>query len=324
MLLNTSFSRVLEKFDHVKLVRQDMIIPSQWPPVSNSPYRHGYDWLFGYERQLAKFLEPWLKGFRYELIGEHGIICEALSNAFCHGNRKDAALGIEVGVFLASQGILLRIKDHGNGFDVKKTVNDFSSGNHYYHLAGNGLRLMMHSQKFGVFFNERGTAFHLLYTFDEDLSLFQSVVAGDKTKDEEAGTGNDPLTFTGLLIIPEEFDLRTCPAVSPEKIDWAKGGLLFDVKSQCVIAFGISREKILELVQVCQELCSGADQLNRSLAIGDVEYITVLAGDESFFLKCDHESQQLFVVILHKDANPALARIHHSRLIKHLAGFQST
>ena len=68
---------------------QTGVIPRDFPDCPNSCYQPEYDWLFQYERQIAAFLAPWLRAYRYELIGEKGILCEALSNAFSHGHRKD-------------------------------------------------------------------------------------------------------------------------------------------------------------------------------------------------------------------------------------------
>ncbi len=69
---------------------------------------YGYGWLFWYERKLARFLEPWLKEFRQEIIGEKGIICEALSNAYCHGHRKDPAKVIKVNVLMGEHGLIIQ------------------------------------------------------------------------------------------------------------------------------------------------------------------------------------------------------------------------
>jgi anti-sigma regulatory factor (Ser/Thr protein kinase) len=103
--------------------------------------------------------------YRYELIGSKGLLCEALSNAFAHGNRKDPHLPIGVTIHQGTRGVVVRIKDSGKGFDIDGVLEEYSQGKSYYHTAGNGLRLMISSTVFHVFYTEGGTAFHLLHTF---------------------------------------------------------------------------------------------------------------------------------------------------------------
>lgn len=169
MLLTMETGQALVLIESPRLVREDTIIPKKMPEHPDSPYQAEYDWLFVYERRIAAFLEEWLRPYRFELIGEKGILCEALSNAFCHGNRKDPYKAIVVYVFKGEKGLLVRIKDSGPGFDVQSVYHRFCNNKQYYSTAGNGLRLMAHSPHFGIFHDETGTAFHLLYFFDGTL-----------------------------------------------------------------------------------------------------------------------------------------------------------
>lgn len=171
MLLTMEPGQALVLIESPRLVREDTIIPGQIPEHPDSPYQAAYDWLFVYERQLAAFLEEWLRPYRFELIGEKGILCEALSNAFCHGHAKDPCKPIVLYVFKGKKGLLVRIKDSGEGFDVQTVYHRFCNNKHYYSTAGNGLRLMAQSRRFGVFYDATGTAFHLLYFFDGTLDL---------------------------------------------------------------------------------------------------------------------------------------------------------
>ena len=171
MLLNISLDKAFAVVGRHRLVKKEVIVPGRFPPVSHSPYRPDYDWLFLYERRLARFLEPWLKDIRYELIGAKGILSEALSNAYCHGHGKDPLQPIEVRVYLGVYGLIVRIKDAGNGFSIYQIHNQYLKGKAYFHLAGNGVRAMVSSETFGIFYNENGSAFHLLYLFNK-LLLF--------------------------------------------------------------------------------------------------------------------------------------------------------
>ena len=160
-----NFDSAMDFIHAAELVRDDTIVPAQVPECVNSTYRRGYDWLYRYERDIAGFLEPWLKPYRYDLIGEKGILCEALSNAFSHGHQKDPKQPILVHVYLGEHGLLVRIADSGAGFDVKNVMQRYFQKKHYYNTAGNGFHLMATSTKFGIFYNARGTVFHLLYAF---------------------------------------------------------------------------------------------------------------------------------------------------------------
>ena len=151
------------------MIYQEDVVPRNFPESPNSPYRPEYDWLFQYERQLAAFLEKWLRAHRYALIGEKGILCEALSNAFSHGHRKDPFKTIQVRIWLGKAGLLVEIRDSGKGFDVGETYDRYRRRKPYYALAGNGMRLMARSEHFGIFHHAGGTAFCMLYLFKSAL-----------------------------------------------------------------------------------------------------------------------------------------------------------
>lgn len=169
MLVFTTLKQSFNLIETPQLLFEDRLIPAKCPPVTNSTYRPEYDWLFAYEREIARRLEPWLKRFRYELIGENGIICEALSNAYYHGHQKDTSLPIYVKGFLGKKGLLLQIQDQGKGFDVSKLYESYRRGKAYFLIAGNGIRHMINSMTFAIFYENNGTAFQLLYFFDKKI-----------------------------------------------------------------------------------------------------------------------------------------------------------
>lgn len=166
MLLNISPAESLRLIVAPRQILKDRIVPKEFPPCPDSSYQPGYDWLFSYERRIAAFLSKWLKPYRYELIGEKGILCEALSNAFSHGHAKDPCKPIIVRVILGTRGLIVQIKDNGPGFDVKATYQRYRELKQYYSTAGNGLRLMDRSPHFGVFHDVTGTIAHMIYFFD--------------------------------------------------------------------------------------------------------------------------------------------------------------
>ncbi len=180
MFLSLDFEGATGFIGAPELIREDSIIPARFPECMDSTYRVGYDWLYRYEREIAGFLEPWLKPYRYDLIGEKGILCEALSNAFCHGHSKDPQRPIMLKVYLGKHGLLVQVADSGAGFDVRHVVQRYFQNKHYFNTAGNGIHLMATSKKFGIFYNPRGTAFHLLYPFHcrvESLPVLKSTTS---------------------------------------------------------------------------------------------------------------------------------------------------
>ena len=168
LLLNLTLEEALGAIGEGRQLFYEKVIPKEFRADPNSTYRSGYHWLFRYERDLVRQLEPWLKPYRYELIGEKGILAEALSNAFYHGHRKNPKLPIEVRLYKGTKGIMIRIHDCGTGFNVKKIHANYLKGKTYFHTAGNGFRLMADSKRFGIFYNSLGTTFHMIYLFDQN------------------------------------------------------------------------------------------------------------------------------------------------------------
>jgi anti-sigma regulatory factor (Ser/Thr protein kinase) len=166
MLLSMEPKEALQLIASPRQVLKERIVPADFPQLPDSPYKPGYDWLFKYERRIAAFLEKWLQVHRYELIGEKGILCEALSNAFCHGHGKDPQKPILVRVLLGERGLIVQIKDTGPGFDVRRVYRRYHTKKKYYSTAGNGIRLMEQSSNFGVLHDATGTVFILVYLFD--------------------------------------------------------------------------------------------------------------------------------------------------------------
>jgi anti-sigma regulatory factor (Ser/Thr protein kinase) len=169
MLLSITPADALELIASPRQILKDRVVPAEFPRILDSPYRIGYDWLHSYERHLAAGLEKWLKPHRYELIGENGILCEALSNAFCHGHGKDPCKPIIVRILLGEKGLIVQVKDTGKGFDAQSVYRRYHSRKPYYSSAGNGIRLMARSACFGVLHDSTGTIFILVHLFGDAL-----------------------------------------------------------------------------------------------------------------------------------------------------------
>lgn len=167
MWLSIDLKGALDFIQMPKMIRNDTIVPEDFSECADSHYRTGYDWLYRYERSIAAYLEPWLKPYRYELIGEKGILCEALANAFSHGHGKNPKRAISLRVYLGKRGLVVRISDSGKGFDVQSVIQGYLEKKIYYHTAGNGVRRMATSKRFGIFYDRSGSAFHMLYDFEQ-------------------------------------------------------------------------------------------------------------------------------------------------------------
>ncbi|SEA75282.1 hypothetical protein SAMN05660420_03071 [Desulfuromusa kysingii] len=170
MFLSLTFAQALSTLgEEPQLIFDETIVPKTAPCASHSCYLPEYDWLFLLERKLARFLDPWLKKHRKQLIGSSGLISEALSNAYCHGHKRQAKLPIGVNIYQGNQGILLRIYDTGKGFDYGEMLAKYLNKKNYFYNAGNGMKSMYETDIFGVFYDDNGSSFHLLYLFDESL-----------------------------------------------------------------------------------------------------------------------------------------------------------
>lgn len=198
MLLEINVQTAEQLIVSPEMIREDTVIPVEFPEHPDSRYRAGYDWLFIYERRIAKFLEKWLRRYRYQLIGEKGIVCEALSNAFSHGHNKDPLLPIFVRVMKGEKGLVLSIEDSGKGFNVKEVYKKYRNNKQYYYTAGNGLRLMAESSIFGIFYDSTGCIFNMLYLFKENFDFVsQEIIIKPKNLADNNCTGR--ITSAGNL-----------------------------------------------------------------------------------------------------------------------------
>ena len=186
MLLAIDHLEAIQLIESPRLILNDRIVPGEFPRCPDSPYQPEYDWLFQYERSIAAFLETWLRPYRYELIGEKGILCEALSNSFSHGHNKDPQKPIHVRVLLGNKGLIVEIEDQGRGFDVYEVYSLYHKKKNYYSTAGNGIRLMAESKNFGIYHDPEGKIFHLLFLKDGKLEQLPSdVVFASQARDQE-------------------------------------------------------------------------------------------------------------------------------------------
>ncbi len=170
MLLNLNIGQACDLIDSPEMIREDQVIPGHSRPCPDSPYGTGYDWLYRYERTIAAFLEPWMKPHHSDLFGNKGLLHQALSNAFCHAHHRNPLQSITVRILLGGQGLIIRVTDCGKGFNVQKLYKHYRKKRRYLTSVGNGIRLMAAAPHYGIFYNQNGTEFSLLYLFEKRIT----------------------------------------------------------------------------------------------------------------------------------------------------------
>lgn len=165
MIVATDFETALSRIQSESIFLDWSLVPADFPFAADSPYRAGYDWLFVAEKKVMRLSPPWLRELRFELIGERGVLSEALSNAFCHAHQRQENLPIHIQGHLGTAGIMFSVRDRGEGFDVQALLIKAHSGKKYFQNAGNGFVRMTSSEKFNVFYDLNGrrcNIYHLL------------------------------------------------------------------------------------------------------------------------------------------------------------------
>lgn len=170
MLLNLTIDEASDVIESTDIIRQDRVIPGHFRPCAESPYPTGYDWLYRYEQTLAAFLQPRMKSLPPDLVGEDSLLHEALINAYCHAHHRDRLTPIVVTVLMGRNGFVIQVADRGKGFNLQKVYRHYRKKRRYLTAVGNGMRRMAETDRYGVFFNPKGTEFHLLHLFDENLN----------------------------------------------------------------------------------------------------------------------------------------------------------
>ena len=69
-------------------------------------------------------------------------VIEAGTNAIQHGHKRDASKFFEVEFRLFPDRLEVDIRDHGQGFDLKKVVPDVTTPEHLLDMRGRGIFIM--------------------------------------------------------------------------------------------------------------------------------------------------------------------------------------
>jgi hypothetical protein len=170
MLLDLTREEAEDFIASAEVIKQDQVIPGHFRPCPESTYQPGFDWLYRYEQTLLKFPNPKQASHPDDLTGEKSLFHEAMCNAFSHAHHRDRLKPIMVSVVLGDKGVMIQVADGGRGFNLQKAYRHYRMKRRYLTAAGDGIRRMAESKRYGVFYNRKGTKFHLLYLFSNNLA----------------------------------------------------------------------------------------------------------------------------------------------------------
>lgn len=168
LTFQTALARIGEPLGHWV----DEVVPGSVAAHKSASYAPAYAWMFTYEKILRRKIETIL-GRRLgtlerRLFGPDGALSEGLSNAFLHGHRRSPELPIEVECAVGSRGLLFAIRDRGPGFDVAAALSRLRRGGNYFHVAGNGLKVLAALTDLEAGFADGGRTLLLLVPLDAD------------------------------------------------------------------------------------------------------------------------------------------------------------
>lgn len=138
------------------------IVPANVATPPNCPYPKSYGWLFLYEQRVkAAIRQAWgvKRISQLALVGEDGILSEALSNAFVHGHQRNPRRSIYVTGVVGAAGLAFAVADQGTGFDVQHSLKLAAERREYYRQAGNGLRAFIQHPTARCFWEDAGRRF---------------------------------------------------------------------------------------------------------------------------------------------------------------------
>jgi anti-sigma regulatory factor (Ser/Thr protein kinase)/predicted regulator of Ras-like GTPase activity (Roadblock/LC7/MglB family) len=292
MFVNGRYDEVVQRLAGETVLELE-IVPARYPHEANSPYRPGYDWLFKIEREVARQLDPWLRAQRYHLIGNKGLLCEALSNAFCHGHRKQAELPILVRAVVGDAGIMISILDAGPGFDVEAVLEKVRSGKQYYHIAGNGMLRLAGSQDFFIFYDQEGCRCNLVHLFDGHT--WQGFLAPERKQARHQATPSAPFEkIAGVLGVEAVMQIDDAGLLTPLSGQWS------------------ARQQ--QAARLLAETYQAADGLIRHQTHSACESVLVEAEKGMVLLLA--RGRMLWVVILDQSAPPARVRLELLRILQ--------
>jgi hypothetical protein len=289
MFVDLTFEKALPLIGSGKEVFSEIVIPKDFPKAENSNYLPEYDWLYTFGRTFGRVLDKWVRKHRFELIGARGLISEALSNAYCHAHKRDTTKPIFVKIFEGPDGILLNIVDSGKGFDYRAVVGKILKGKKHFNIAGNGLKRAFESERFGIFYNDQGNAFNLIYLFEQAsscISSFEFQAESTNKRDKKSAENSDDSKITVCEADPSQYS-EDILAV-----------LIYNSISKELKTNLSSEEQALELISLIEDINSDSEALALAAKAGLPVELFTISHAENLQIIFKSYSDSILVVVL--------------------------
>ena len=135
-------------------------------PINTRCFRQvnrDYLWLFAFLSEVEQELAPYRSQIQ-RILNSNAIVV-LLENSFCWGNQRNPRRPLLVEFYVGNKGVLVRIEDDGQGFDVcrvmsKYSQHDFGDCGEFEH-TGYGLRILSQSD-FEITYEGEGKVVYLL------------------------------------------------------------------------------------------------------------------------------------------------------------------
>jgi hypothetical protein len=311
MFVQVTFESALHALGNPRCALADTVMPERIEEPAHSTYVQGYGWLFTYERALARFLSSWLEPHRWTLFGNDGIVTEALSNAFCHGNRRDARAPIEVYVYIGDHGLAIRVEDRGQGFDVDKVIARVANNQKgYFHNAGNGMQRMHESPDFAIFFDNDGRACNIVYHHQGPNALCS---VADNVTDKDADSDAD-----------EEFAVQLRDSLEQAggfEIDDIVAAALITGHGDKVMSFHFRERDALDLARYSMSIWECTQEMCRRSSAGPPSIIHVNTTTHELLLIELEDRGSCLALLLSGDANIARVRSVIPQILADMAAY---
>lgn len=141
VLKNKPLEKMLEEIQYDGNCTYDIIIPKKNGRVYSKKFYGGRGYV-GAPKELMDGILEIIEDFMGEddHVKNWSAPIEIIENAFVRGNNYQADMAVSFKVFEGEEGLVLRIRDSGKGFDYKKKINQFHNGEEYWQNLGWGLK----------------------------------------------------------------------------------------------------------------------------------------------------------------------------------------
>src|SRR3989344_4894936 len=169
MFVQESIDTLLEKLEQPQLVYYDFTAGVSIGEALQHPHDDFRFWINSPNKPL-KDLYCFIAESKYHFL--HEPIFEMVANSVRHGNsgsirnapNGDPLKSLSIKVFEGNNGVVVRVRNEGTGFDYQAVLQKINLGNRHSQnvLGGNGLRMLAQPYLF-ISYEDKGRAINLLY-----------------------------------------------------------------------------------------------------------------------------------------------------------------